>query len=153
MHQCVVHGLSEPPRVARRETYVALLLGHFHSMFHVWRLQHDGVVGFPFLLDKLLFVICLQTELYMWAEEAENRIDLLEEPWEDLQAKPGLPIMDWSETRIYNSYSSFLSDFCPVTQYLNHIPVFGEMTTRNLSSLMHLFYLLKIYVTAHYLLK
>lgn len=42
------------------DTYVALLLGHFHGMLHVWRLQHDGVVGFPFLLDKFLFVICLK---------------------------------------------------------------------------------------------
>ena len=60
MHRFVVHGLSGPPRGSRGKTYVALLLGHFHSMLHIGGLQHDGVVGFPLFLDKLLFVICLK---------------------------------------------------------------------------------------------
>lgn len=59
MHPFGIHWLNGSPESAARGTYVALLLGHFHSMLHIRGLQHDGVVGFPFLLDELLFVICL----------------------------------------------------------------------------------------------
>lgn len=61
-----------------RTTYITLLLGHFHSVFHLWRLLHDGVVGFPFVLDKLLFVICLKQRIMYMSREVGNRVHSLE---------------------------------------------------------------------------
>lgn len=82
-------SLEEPKVVSREDTYITLLLGHVHSMHHIWGLQHDGVIGLPFLLDKLLFVICLHkariayenfvlTKTELLSSSTWKRTDLLE---------------------------------------------------------------------------
>lgn len=41
------------------QTYRTLFFSNFHGMFHVGRLQHDGVIRLAFLLHKLLLIVCL----------------------------------------------------------------------------------------------
>lgn len=132
-----------PQRVSRGDTYVTLLLGHFHGMFHVWGLQHDGVVGFPFLLDKLLFVICLKRARITYVSGGSWEQDWF--TWRTSRSSPGKPLASrfgpvWNPGLSVHILPHHLY---PTAQHWNHTPIFGEMITGNLSSVMHHFYLFK----------
>lgn len=99
-----------PPRMGGG-THVTLLLSHLHGVLHLWGLQHDGVVGFPSLLDKLLLVVCLKRA--RTTHESRGSWGQICSTWDPARQSWGKSMVSHFGTGVSDPYSSSSLSFLP----------------------------------------